>query len=112
MKRTLIVSLFTALSSISVWAARQQLTGEISDSMCGASHIGMGDMGKNARECTAACVKAGARYVLVSKGTVYAVQNQDFAGLASSAGTTVKVAGDVGKDGKSITLSKLSRVGK
>jgi hypothetical protein len=112
MKRILTVSLFAVLSSISVWAAKQDLTGEISDGMCGASHTGMGDVGKNARECTAACVKAGAKYVLVSKGTVYAIQNQDFGALASNAGVNVRVTGDVGKDGKSITLSKISRTGK
>jgi len=41
-----------------------KLTGQIS--MCGKSHAGMGEMGKNPKEYTVGCVKAGAKYVLVT----------------------------------------------
>ena len=43
-------------------------------------------MGKNTKECTAACVKGGAKYVFVSKGKADAIQNQDFGTLAANAG--------------------------
>jgi len=39
---------------------------QISDSMCGKSHSGMGEMGKNPKECTLGCVKSGGKYVFVS----------------------------------------------
>ncbi len=67
MKRFLAVGVFCSLGGLSAWAASQTLTGQISDSMCGKSHAGMGEMGKNATECTAGCVKAGRltyRYLL------------------------------------------------
>ncbi len=108
MKRILTVSVLSIIASLSVWAAQKTLIGEISDSMCGASHAGMGDMGKNPKECTAGCVKGGAKYVFVSNGKVYAIQNQDFGTLAANSGTKVQLAGDVGKDGKTITVTKIA----
>lgn len=112
MKRILAVSIFTIVSSIPFWAAQQTLTGEISDSMCGASHKGMGEMGKNPKECTVGCVKGGSKYVLVTNGKVYGIQNQNFSGIAANAGAKVQVTGDVDKDGKNITLTKIAAAGK
>src|SRR6266849_8203564 len=113
MRRILAVSVFSILSSLPSWATAQQtLTGEISDSMCGASHTGMGDMGKNPKDCTTGCVKAGGKYVFVSNGKVYGIQNQNFGMLAANAGAKVQVTGDVDKDGKNITLAKIAPVGK
>src|SRR5437667_3705858 len=103
MKRMLVVSIFTIVSSLPIWAAQQTLKGEISDGMCGANHAGMGEMGKNPKNCTTGCVKAGAKYVFVSSGKVYGIQNQDFAMLAANAGVKVQVTGDLDKDGKNIT---------
>lgn len=111
MKRMLAVGVFSILSSLSIWASPKTLTGQISDSMCGASHTGMGEMGKNPKECTAGCVKGGAKYVLVAGGKVYAIQNQDFATLAANAGSSVKVTGDIDKEGKGITITKIARAG-
>lgn len=82
-------------------------TGQISDSMCGAHHKTMAEHGKklSARDCTEACVKNGGKYVLVSKGKVYSIDNQDFAGLPEHAGHTVKLTGDM--NGDSIKVSDL-----
>jgi hypothetical protein len=80
--------------------------------MCGKSHAGMGDMGKNAKECTASRVKAGGKYVLVSGDKVYDIKNQNFAALAANAGANVQLAGDVSSDGKTITVTKIAPVGK
>jgi hypothetical protein len=107
MKRTLAVSVFSILGGLPIWAA-QTLSGEISDSMCGASHAGMGEMGKNPKDCTTGCVKAGGKYVFVSNGKVYGIQNQTFATLAANAGAKVQATGDVDKDGESITLTKIA----
>jgi len=111
MKRILAVSVFSIVSGLPIWAA-QTLSGEISDSMCGASHAGMGAMGKDPKGCTTGCVKAGGKYVFVSNGKVYGIQNQDFGTLAANAGAKVQVTGDVDKDGKNITLTKIAPAGK
>ena len=50
------------------------------------------------RECTEACIKNGGKYVFVSNGKVYKIDNQDYAGLAEHAGHTVKLTGDMSGD--------------
>ncbi len=76
---------------------------EISDSMCGVKH----KMPGSAKECTLACVKGGAKYVLVYHGKVWEISNQDAAGLQDHAGEHVKVVGTRSADGKSITIAKI-----
>jgi len=112
MKRVIAVSVFSIVSSLPIWAAQQTLTGEISDSMCGASHAAMGEMGKNPKDCTTGCVKSCAKYVFVSNFKVYAIQNQDFSTLAANAGAKVRVTGDMDKDGKNITVTRIATAGK
>ena len=58
--------LFLCVASLTS-AADMTWTGKISDSMCGASHAGMGTKMSD-HDCTVGCVKAGAKYVFVSKG--------------------------------------------
>ena len=75
--------------------AEQSWTGVIGDSMCGASHAmdgGGNEMSDGA--CVISCVKGGEKYVLVSDGRSLEIGNQDFAGLASAAGTKVRLWGD------------------
>jgi hypothetical protein len=81
----------------------QTWSGEISDTMCGASHVGMGELGKSAKDCTATCVEAGGKYVFVSNGRVFGIENQNFKALAANAGSKVRLIGIMGKDGKNIT---------
>jgi len=76
MKRIFTGGVFNVIASLTISAAQQTLTGEISDSMCGGSHAGMGDMGKNSKKCAAACVKRGTKYVFVSKGKVTAFRTR------------------------------------
>ena len=73
-------------------------TGKISDSMCGTTHAGMqsSHAGLNDHDCTVACVKAGAKYVFVSKGKVYKIANQDK--IVAHAGEKVTVTGSVKDD--------------
>jgi hypothetical protein len=80
MKRILAVGIVCSLSGLSVGAAPQTLTGQSSDSMCGKSHSGMGDMGKNPKDCTLGCVKGGAKYVFVRGDKIYDLENQSFCG--------------------------------
>ncbi|HZT69404.1 MAG TPA: hypothetical protein VFC10_06615 [Terriglobia bacterium] len=112
MKRIVSIGILCSIGGLSAWAASQTLTGQISDSMCGKSHAGMGEMGKNPKDCTTGCVKAGAKYVVVSGDKVYEIKNQNFASLPANAGANVQITGDVGKDGKTITISKIAPAGK
>lgn len=112
MKRIVAIGIMSSLGGLSVWAAPQTLTGQISDSMCGKSHAGMGAMGKNPKDCTVGCVKAGAKYVFVSGDKVYEIKNQNFAALATNAGTNVQFTGDLDKDGKTMTVTKVAPAGK
>ena len=91
-------------------AAEKTMTGRISDSNCGASHAKMMAAhadAKTARDCTMACVKAGAKYVFVSGSKVYQISNQDQTDLEADAGRAVTVTGDV--TGDTITVSKIAR---
>jgi len=112
MKEILTIGVFCWLTAGSVWAASQTLMGQISDSMCGKSHAAMGDMGKNPKNCTMGCVKAGAKYSFVSGDKVYEIKNQNFAALAANAGGNVQLTGEVDRDGKAITVSKIAPAGK
>lgn len=96
---------FASLAS----AATMTMTGMISDNMCGASHAKMMAMHKDIktdRDCTMGCVKAGAKYVLVSDGKVYNISNQSLAALQKDAGESVSVTGDV--NGDTITVKKVA----
>lgn len=92
-----------ALSTASLFAADQTWMGAISDKMCGADHKKMG--GKmSGRDCTLACSKGGAPYVLVSEGRVYQLANRD-ADLRTHAGHTVTLTGEL--KGETIRVSKI-----
>ena len=82
-------------------------TGQISDSSCGASHAKMLGKMKTSRECTLSCVKGGSKYVFVSGGSVYQIDNQSFADLEKRAGQMVELSGDM--KGDIITVSKIKR---
>jgi hypothetical protein len=51
--------------------------------------------GKSDAECIRECIKAGAKWALVSEGKVYTLQGGDKAKLNELAGKRVKVTGDV-----------------
>jgi hypothetical protein len=97
------------LLSLPGFAAQKTLTGQITDSMCGADHSAMANGGKKAdpHDCTLVCVKGGAKFAFVSNGKVFDISNQNFADLTKHAGHAVTVTGDLGSDGKTITVSKL-----
>ena len=108
MKRTIVFGTFFSLVALSAWSAPQTLKGQISDGMCGKNHASMGEMGKNPKSCTAGCVKAGAKYVFLSGDKVYEIKNQSFATLATNAGGNVELTGDLDRDGKTLTVTKIA----
>jgi len=89
-------------------AADQTWTGQISDSMCGASHQQMtaSHKGMTDRDCTLGCVKGGGKYVFVSEGKVYNIANQDSPLLQMHAGHTVRLTGDM--KGDTVTVSNIT----
>ena len=101
-------ALLVVLTAVPTFAAPRTWTGTISDSMCGAKHMeGEHGMKVSDQECTAMCVKKGAKYVFVSDGKVLAIANQEFKGLAQQAGATVKLTGEL--KGETVTISKLEK---
>lgn len=105
------IGLLVALTSFAS-AADKMWTGKISDSMCGASHAKMiaGHAGMTDKDCTLACIKAGAKYVFVSGGRVYDIANQDDADLMTHAGDTVRLTGEM--NGNTITVAKIAPAAK
>ena len=103
--RTIMIgaAIVATLTGSTALAADQMLKGVISDSMCGASHKGMGTKMTD-RECTQACAGKGAQYVLVADGKAYKLTNHD-ADLKTHAGHTVNLTGDV--KGDTVRVSKI-----
>ena len=109
-----VVGLVVALAVVvSVSASAQQKPGEqtwkgtISDSNCKEKHPAGEHDGKKMTQadCTAVCVKKGAKYVFVSDGKVYQIANQDSKQIATHAGHEVELTGTM--KGDSITASTL-----
>lgn len=106
--KTILAFLMMIMLSAAALAAEKTWTGKISDSMCGASHKSAMEHGgakMTERDCTLACIKKGGKYVFVSKGKVYNIENQDFASLEEHAGHTVKLTGEM--TGTTIKVSRI-----
>ena len=100
-----------AVASVGAQAPREQTwTGKISDSNCNAKHPAGEHDGKKMTDadCTNVCVKKGAKYVFVSKGTVYQISNQESKTIASHAGEEVNLTGEL--TGNTIKATKIAPV--
>lgn len=91
-----LVALLIALATMTVSATaedsgKQTLTGVVTDTMCGATHM-MND--KTAAECTRICVKQGMQYGLLVGKKVYALDG-DKTAIDKFAGQRATVTGDV-----------------
>src|SRR2546429_4846547 len=102
--KSFIAATVFALMSTATFAAEQTWTGAISDKMCGADHTKMGGKMSD-RDCTLACAKGGAPYVLVSDGKVYQLTGHD-ADLRTHAGHKVILTGEL--KGDTIRVSKIA----
>jgi len=100
-KRLVIVAVAVLAFSCLAWAASQTWTGTVSDSHCRLKHA---QANAAAAQCVAGCVKGGAKYVLVSDGKVYQLDDQ--AKFADCAGKSVKVTGEL--KGDTITVESVS----
>ena len=105
MKRT--ISLLTALfafSSVAVYAAgATKANGWISDSMCGAKHMGTG------AECVRSCIKHGMKPVFVdTKKQVWAIDNPD--SVKSFYGDHVVVTATADSASKTVHIESVAEI--
>jgi hypothetical protein len=105
MRKTIGIVGLAMLAIVAISAAPQTWTGQISDSHCGAKHMSMGSQKMTARECTQMCVKGGASYVFVTGGKVFQIADQKDKQLATHAGHTVLLTGEL--KGDTIAVSKI-----
>ena len=103
----LVVAVMSSLGLIAenqVWAAaKQTLTGEVGDAMCGAKH-----MEGAPAECTRTCVSHGSKYALVVGDKIYVLDTSDKAALAvldQQAGKKATVTGTV--NGTTVDVSNV-----
>jgi hypothetical protein len=87
--------------------AEQTWKGAISDSKCNGKHPAGEHDGKKMTDadCTAVCVKKGAKYVFVSEGKVYQLANQSSKTIAAHAGQQVELTGTL--KGDTITAKEM-----
>lgn len=92
------------LCSMTLFAKDTTFTGKISDSMCGLTHMMPNTSDK---DCTIACIKEGATYVLADQAnkTVYNLDDQKKA--AAFPGASVVITGTLEKDGKTIHVTSI-----
>lgn len=91
------LAITTLLPSALAAGKTQTLTGEVSNSMCGAKHM----MEGSAAECTHACVGKGSKYALVVGDKIYTLDSSDktiLDQLNKLAGAHAKVTGTVNAD--------------
>jgi hypothetical protein len=95
MKSRVKLILLTAVASlafaVSAFAAKAStFTGTVSDSMCGAKHMG------DPAQCTRGCISKGSKYALVVGDKVYTLETSDKKALDTldqQAGAKVTVTG-------------------
>ena len=88
-------------------AGKRTFTGSITDNMCGKDGHAQMRMGPTDAECTTACIAAhGATYVLLDRGTVYALSDQRTP--EQFAGHKVRVVGTLDSKTKTIRVSSIA----
>ena len=98
-KRTkLAAALVFALGGTAVAQQQQTLTGTLTDSMCGTSHMAKD---KTPADCTRMCVKDGMKYALGVDKKLYTLESHETE-LAKLAGQKVVVKGIINGDAVSV----------
>lgn len=94
------------LAMLPACTAEQTWTGVVSDSRCGVYHeFDEHSQPTTEKECTLKCVKSGGKYVFLSEGRTYQIENQDHPALAEHAGGAVQLTGRIADD--TITVSSI-----
>jgi len=92
------VLMLSLAGAFAAFAQQQSLTGVVTDSMCGATHMAKD---KTSAECTQVCVKDGMKYALAVEKKVYILEGHE-AELAKLAGQKVTVKGALKGDTLSV----------
>lgn len=82
------------VSPFVAFAQQQSLTGVVTDSMCGATHMAKD---KTPAQCTQMCVKDGMKYALAAEKKVYTLEGHETE-LSKLAGQKVTVKGTLKGD--------------
>jgi len=88
------VLMLSLAGAFAAFAQQQSLTGVVTDSMCGATHMAKD---KTPAECTRMCVKDGMKYALAADKKLYTLEGHE-ADLAKLAGQKVTVKGTLKGD--------------
>ena len=115
MKKSIAVVLFVLLGAAVSFAANRTFTGQIMDAPC--AKMGNHDAGykmtgtHTPKDCTLACMRAGAKLVLYNAKTktVYQLDNQNES--KSYAGENVKVIGTYNRSTRTIHVEKIEPAG-
>ena len=114
MRSALGVLVVVGMFAVVPVAAQREQTwkGAISDSNCNGKHEADEHDGKKMTDadCTAACIKKGAKYVFVSDGNVFRIANQKSKAIARHAGQQVELTGTL--EGDTITAKTVQPVTK
>ena len=103
-KRIILAGLMMFAFGCLSWAQNKSFTGTVSDEHCGAKHA---KASSAAETCVEKCVSGGAKYVLVSHGKVYQLDDQDkFKGMG---GKSVTVTGSLSDS--TITVADVTPAG-
>ena len=98
-KTKLSVLLMLAFAgAFAAFAQQQSLTGVVTDSMCGVTHMAKD---KTPAQCTQMCVKDGMKYALAAEKKIYTLEGHE-AQLAKLAGQKVTVKGTLNGDTLSV----------
>jgi hypothetical protein len=84
--------------AFTAFAQQQSLTGVVTDSMCGVTHMAKD---KTPAQCTQMCVKDGMKYALAAEKKIYTLEGHE-AQLAELAGQKVTVKGTLNGDTLSV----------
>jgi hypothetical protein len=98
MKRVGLVLAFAAMTAFA-----GEWTGFVSESKCGAAHV---DGSEKSVNCVKACIKGGAKPVLVADGKVLKIANTDKVEEALY-GLKVKVTGNL--EGDTVTIESIAK---
>lgn len=88
--------------SVALFAQQQTVTGTVTDSMCGTTHMAKD---KSPAECTRMCVKDGQKYALAVDKKVYTLEGHE-SELAKLAGQKATVTGAI--KGDTVTVQSVS----
>jgi hypothetical protein len=102
--KKLALGCFIALSTLTVAATAEEMTGYISDAHCGAKHSTVSE--KNTKCVKDMCIKGGADPVLVSSGKVVKFDGDSKDKAKEYAGQNVKIDGTM--EGDTLKISSIS----